>query len=121
MRRFSHFQYVLQNRKTGAIVQFNSQFHKDQACFDNGLIGNDFKIVSKDAIYTRDDVYTGVTKKQLMQLLATLDDDDVVPFKVANYHSCYAVDNDDDGDGLCLDMQDNTLVYYDITYDHTAY
>ena len=121
MKKLTHYIQTLQDRKTGATITINSLLDKKNTCIANGLNPNQFTIVSKVPHYTRDDVYTGVTKKQLMQLLATLDDDDVVPFKVANYHSCYVVDDDDDGDGLCLDMQDNTLVYYDITYDHTAY
>lgn len=121
MKKFTHYAYLLQDRKTGANLTINSPLDKKNACIANGLNPNQFTIVSKVPQFTRDGVYTGVTKKQLMQLLATLDDNDIVPFKVVNGYSRYLVDNDDDGDGLCLDMQDNTLVYYDMTYDNMGY
>jgi hypothetical protein len=115
MKKFDHVDYVFCNRFTNEIITISTTSTiKAKVCFDHGLNEKLWKIIEKKEIYRTEGIRTNLTKKQLLEILASFNDDEELPLLVdySTRHGQpeYYFDNPDTDYGLCYDAIEKKFV-----------
>ena len=119
MEKFDLIEYVLCNRKTHEIITISTTSTlKAKACHDHGPNDRDWKIVEKKTVYRTEGIQTHLTKKQMLEILASFDDDEELPLLVdySTYYSgvtsTYYFSDCDTNWGICYDAVERQFVTY---------